>query len=311
MAAVESFATDAISEGDRLRFWNELADRFFFGTRVSAPRPDFNGTLKRWEVSNLLMTRLASSASSVERAPPYSSESNLVLHFQMRGRTRHRQANLEAGLSPGDYVLSSCESPYTIHSGGHELLVAEFPRQPLLDRIKKVDDLTGRRGLGSTPAAHLLRHYLLSLWTMSDLSFENADWESGASEAFFDLLALALNGHTLADGLNSTDVRRDRLLRLVEARLGDEDLSSAAMAAELGISIRTLQMMFAKMGTTPSAYVLERRLRRCADSLLSDPGRMVTDIAFDHGFNDSGHFSRCFRQYFGMPPSAWRKRALS
>ena len=49
------------------------------------------------------------------------------------------------------------------------------------------------------------------------------------------------------------------------------------------------------------------RWPRFLRSLLQ--ARSITDIAFDLGFNDSAYFTRCFRQQFGAPPSAWRTRA--
>ena len=81
------------------------------------------------------------------------------------------------------------------------------------------------------------------------------------------------------------------------------------LADELGISPRSVQSLFAQRATTPSAYILRRRLDRAAELLSGDPARSITDIAFDLGFNDSAYFTRCFRQQFGAPPSAWRTRA--
>jgi len=308
MGPTGTFATDAVAKGSRLRFWNELADRYFTGTRVSTPEADFTGWLARWQVSDLGLTRLGSSASTVMRTPPAASEGNIVLHFQVRGRTSHTQMAVETRLSPGDYVLSSCRKPYCIRTGAHELLVAEFPRQPLMERVGSLDDRLGRLGHGAAPGAHLLRNYLLSLSALSQFSVGGSDWEEGACRSFYDLLALALQGGAEIGQRSPASARRERTLSLIEARLGDSDLSTAAIAAEMGISVRSLQMMFAEMGTTPSAYLLERRLRRSADCLISDASRTITDIAFDHGFGDSGYFSRCFHKRFGMPPSAWRRR---
>jgi len=62
------------------------------------------------------------------------------------------------------------------------------------------------------------------------------------------------------------------------------------------------------MGTTPSAYIMERRLRRAADWLTASPGASITEVAFELGFNDSAYFARCFRQQFGVPPRDWRRK---
>jgi AraC-like DNA-binding protein len=66
--------------------------------------------------------------------------------------------------------------------------------------------------------------------------------------------------------------------------------------------------MFAAMGTTPSAYILQQRLARAAELLIANPAVSVTAIAFDLGFSDSGYFARCFRTAFGATPTQWRQQ---
>jgi AraC-like DNA-binding protein len=62
------------------------------------------------------------------------------------------------------------------------------------------------------------------------------------------------------------------------------------------------------MGTTPSAYILERRLARAAERLGAAHEASITEIAFELGFNDSAYFARAFRQRFGVSPREWRRR---
>jgi AraC family transcriptional regulator, positive regulator of tynA and feaB len=52
----------------------------------------------------------------------------------------------------------------------------------------------------------------------------------------------------------------------------------------------------------------QRRLIRCAEA-LRDPSRAhlsVTDICFSYGFSSSSHFSRLFKDRFGVPPVRYR-----
>jgi AraC-like DNA-binding protein len=91
----------------------------------------------------------------------------------------------------------------------------------------------------------------------------------------------------------------------IEDRLDDPDLSPAAIAAAHGVSVRTLQLAFAETGTTVTRHVRDRRLKACyRDLTRPGPAETVTDVAFRWGFNDAGHFSRTFRQEFGVTPSA-------
>ncbi|WP_456243458.1 helix-turn-helix domain-containing protein [Tardiphaga alba] len=52
-----------------------------------------------------------------------------------------------------------------------------------------------------------------------------------------------------------------------------------------------------------SDYIWQTRLQNCRRN--SEPGRQtITDVAFSWGFSSSSHFSRVFRKYFGIVPSA-------
>jgi AraC-like DNA-binding protein len=61
------------------------------------------------------------------------------------------------------------------------------------------------------------------------------------------------------------------------------------------------------MGTTPTEFILTRRLNRAAEILASgtDFGS-ITDLALDLGFNDSAYFARRFKGRFGITPTMFR-----
>ncbi len=64
-------------------------------------------------------------------------------------------------------------------------------------------------------------------------------------------------------------------------------------------------------GTSFGRLRLEQRLERCRDDLM-DPlrrHRSVSDIACARGFNSPAHFSRVFRERYGVPPASFRRRA--
>ena len=59
-------------------------------------------------------------------------------------------------------------------------------------------------------------------------------------------------------------------------------------------------------GMSPQACLLEYRLER-ARRLLLTSGLTVTEVLYSCGFSDPCHFSRQFRQRYGLSPSAWRE----
>ena len=61
-------------------------------------------------------------------------------------------------------------------------------------------------------------------------------------------------------------------------------------------------------GAPAAEYKSHRRLSHCAAS-LRDPSqahRSITDICFSYGFNSTSHFSRLFKERFGIAPRDYR-----
>ncbi|TAH51473.1 MAG: GlxA family transcriptional regulator [Betaproteobacteria bacterium] len=84
----------------------------------------------------------------------------------------------------------------------------------------------------------------------------------------------------------------------IEEPLGIDDLAS-----HVQISRRQIDRLFQRhMNTTPSRYYLETRLTR-ARRLLQQTNEPITSIAVACGFSGAPHFSRCYREFFGVSPS--------
>lgn len=308
MSAVLKFATDGIAPPERLRYWNDLVDRIYGGTYVNTPNDDFAGEMWAWRVGELDMIRPRSTASFVGREPRYTAEEQLILHLQCRGVSQHRQGGGLSLLEPGDFVLGSPHAPYSIDLSAHELLVIEFPRAPLAERVPGLDEAMSRRMCGRSPGGRVFHDFLLSLWHQGEQSASDPDWENAISTVFYDLAALAMRGASHPVEQTGDGALQKKLLGLIETQLCDPELRTIALAQACNTSVRTIQNLFAAMGTTPTGYILQRRLRRAADRLNGAPEASITDIAFELGFNDSAYFARCFRQQFGVAPRDWRKR---
>ena len=309
MGECKKFETADVAPADRLAFWNDLVGHFYGGTFVDAPHRNLDGTMWCWSVGELEMLRPRSEPSHVGRSPdPKTTTERVVLHLQCRGGSRHSQGSREVDLRPGDLTLCSANHPYALDlRTAHELFVVEFPRKLIASRVDALDDRFLRQVPGCAPGARLLHDFLVSLWRLGDHGDADPEWQRGVSSIFADLVALAVNGSSVAEDVAPGGVLRNKVIALVEARLSDPDLRTAAIADELHVSPRTVQNVFAAMGTTPSSYVLDQRLKRGAQMLAANPDLSITSVAFDLGFNDSAYFARCFRHQFGAAPRTWRR----
>ncbi len=85
-------------------------------------------------------------------------------------------------------------------------------------------------------------------------------------------------------------------------------MSCAELASRVGLSTRQLERLFRTyLGVPPTRYYLRMRLAR-ARFLLRQTSLPIFDVALATGFISASHFSKCFREQFGSPPSGERRR---
>jgi len=304
--AIERFATEGLPARQRLRYWNDLVDRVFGGTHVKAEEGSFDGSMLAWRVGKLAMLRPSASRSMIGRRRTLRDEEHIILHLVSRGRGRQIQGVREIDLEPGDFTLCAVEHDYQLEFQPHELSIVEFPKAPLLERLPGLEDSLCCKIAGSTPTGRIFQDFVLSLWRNGERSMPEPGWQEDVERVFYDLLAMAVR-HRDGGSFGERHGRlSERIKAFIESRLADPDLRTQAIAAEFGLSERAIQQIFAKAGITPSAFILERRLRRAADELRVLPNASITRVAFESGFSDSAYFSRCFRERFGASPRAWR-----
>ncbi len=97
-----------------------------------------------------------------------------------------------------------------------------------------------------------------------------------------------------------------QLRRVVEAQLGNADLSADGICQLMGMSRTTLhKKMTALTGLSISRYLRALRLRK-AQELLADSSLNVAEVAYAVGFEDPKYFSRVFSEAFGVSPGHFR-----
>jgi AraC-like DNA-binding protein len=111
--------------------------------------------------------------------------------------------------------------------------------------------------------------------------------------------------------LQTETVPSSPLLKKIEAFLAgcqDGQVSLKQVAASVNLSPCHFCAVFKKQtGVTFSRYRVRQRLAKACE-LLADPGRRVSDVAFESGFESIPYFNRAFRWQLGCSPTEYRQR---
>ena len=101
--------------------------------------------------------------------------------------------------------------------------------------------------------------------------------------------------------LGSNQPKLQEIVALMEANL-EEPIDLDELACFVDISRRQLERLFQKyLHCSPSRYYLKLRLIR-ARQLLKQTSMSIIEVASVCGFVSTPHFSKCYREYFGIPP---------
>ncbi|MER9684073.1 GlxA family transcriptional regulator [Mesorhizobium sp. M0184] len=107
-------------------------------------------------------------------------------------------------------------------------------------------------------------------------------------------------------------IQHDGLLRIIEQMEMhlDEPVALKDVAASSCLSRRQIERIFSqKIGRSPARYYLDMRLER-AHLLILNSQLPIVEIAMACGFVSASHFSKAYRDSYGMTPREARSEAI-
>lgn len=309
---MDTFTTRGLPTPRKLAYWNQLSSEAFAGMEIT-PRDaiGFDGELRRETIGPLTVLDVRSAAVRIRHTRAHAAKTrhpSYLLLSPLRGNFMLKIDRSDwQPVATGELCLLDHARPYELHHGDAvHVLCLDIPRGALNALLVKPDAAVGRLLRGESGPSRLLAMLLREI---------AAELELAAPARFSPVLAQGLLGFVAAacgsgeeQNLDAASDRRRALLARIDARLHDAALRPDHIAEEAGLSARRLRMLLAEGGESFSAYLLRRRLERCAD-LLRDTAwreRSITEIAFRNGFNNATHFGHAFRLRYGMTPSAYR-----
>lgn len=187
-----------------------------------------------------------------------------------------------------------------VHPDNHAFMHEEFPRIQLADTALVIND---KRITCAGPVSALQmmltlveQHYgQETARAISEILSCDQVAESGGK-----MKLQSVDNPTYPENLRS-------LLQLMNNNI-EEPLTLEELAAHVAISRRQMERLCqTHLETSPSRYYLELRITH-ARRLLLQTNESITNVALASGFVSTSHFSNCYKDYFGLSPSAARSK---
>jgi transcriptional regulator GlxA family with amidase domain len=215
-----------------------------------------------------------------------------------------REAKPITALCTGSFVLArfglldgyaACVSWFHIRE-----FRSQFPQvKASADRLYEVDRdrATCSGGAGS---ADLAAHFVSA--ALGDQAAEKA-----SKILILDRVRTTRDAQPVSDMFSAAEsISVRRALLLMESNLY-RPLEINHIAQSVGRSRRQLERLFGlELETSPKEAYVALRVARAAD-LLATSDMPISDVGYEVGFTNAGHFSRVFRQFAGMSPSDLRR----
>lgn len=312
MGALATVSTDEVRPHERTGFWTDLIWHKLGRLRSETfGDENFRGRMVLGDVGSVKMCRLSAARHRVVRTPDLIRQDDrgyLKLVVQLEGSTWFEQNGRKTLLAPGEWSIYDTMKAYSVsNTGPIEQLVLLVPREQVLASGMPADELmvqrySARAGIGRL-ACDLMRSAFDEIPTSTPQSAE------AVGEAITRLLRHSLLERSgVPTDLSHREALRDRIKAYIERNLRDPGLSIDQIAEAIHCSKRNLHKAFSHDGTTISDHIWRLRLERCRADLLAPAcdWKSITEIAFSWGFNSSTHFSKAFKNAYGMPPRLWR-----
>lgn len=316
--AIRCVSTEDVKASQRREFWETTTTALCGSHEVEILGNDpLSAEFEYAEVSNLLFSRLNSrTGHRVLRTIPLArrDQRNFVkVALMKRGNCVLEQNGRTTHLHAGEWAVYDNAQAYRMTVPGRaQMFLLLIPRDRFVDRSFHLENFVARRLSGRAGLGKLV-------WNLVANTFDQIPQivntkSNDVAEIIIQMARLALSEFSVdRECADSKAALRDRLKLYIASHLGDPDLSIERLAHATGCTKRYLHMAFRPEQISISDYILKQRLERCREDLVNPERarKSITEIAYSWGFNNSNHFSRCFRQAFGASPRDLRLQSVS
>ncbi|MFN4164610.1 MAG: helix-turn-helix domain-containing protein [Ferrovibrio sp.] len=316
---VVRFTTAGLPAGECFAAWSRTVSALFDRCAPHPRRGDagFSASLTAYHFGAFLLCHSRADAARYIRSAQRSRLDDLdhyLIHLPLQ-QAGGFASGFGAGdamrrLRPMDVAIVDLALPSAYSAGAGEAISLIVPRAGLSLLLRNPDQQHGRILPRDQPMTTMLAQHLIALNSIAPrFGLHEA---TALANTVLGLIAVCLGFDMPATARTAPQATKESVARRVRAyieqNLHRETLTPELIVRELAISRSQLYRQFEAYGGVRH-YVRRRRLRQSLLAICNplQSGQRIADIAYEKGFSDEAHFSRLFRDAFGLSPRDARR----
>ena len=313
---VRTWATDQFEMGDQYDAWTSVLNDTYGRWEVGKPDNSvFFATVKSYDNTIVkIIDCICDPCDAIRNRASVIADDRETLTIQLvlQGHEYIDFDNEKITLKPGDMLIwdSTKSMSFWVQERLHKLSVV-LPLQRFRSWLPRTWFSIQHHIDGQSNSGRLLADHIKSLST--------SVFNGGCKDdyALIDAtIGLLLNALKVENAVGPKPLRITQLYHTKQymmANIQDPSLSPAMIAKAGRMSPRYLHWLFEPTDETVNQYIFKQRLDLCARDLLNPrmQNRKLSDIGLFWGFSDATHFSKRFKQQYGVSPRSFRKEMLS
>lgn len=275
---------------------------------------DFSGFVRTHQRQQLQFNEICYRGQTLERTSQNLArfdQEYFTFSRPVSGPLLFEQNGHDVIVEPGSLVLLNQTSPYRASTNAcYHAFSVSIPKKLLLQRAPQISAFYKIENVAASPRGQLLVNFAkylsegITKWSEPEII--------ALREHLLDLIVLLMvndkNDAVSPEESSIKAAHRERAITYIRYKHCDPQLTPKSIAAACGISVGYLHKIFHAADLRVEHLLYEHRLQTCKNMLLQPEYRhqSVQQIAYKSGFNHPSHFSRLFKEKFGMAPSEFR-----
>ena len=270
----------------------------------------FKGQFSTQSIGALKLTRSEVSPHLIRHQADHTGTAPYAVTVKTSGKASLNVNSRAIDLKDGEIFFLDTAFEYDFFCQKSATFTSLIIPRSKFDRRFPCAKMMSGRALPDSGGSRIIHELMESIFTNGPSSQElDSDF---LAEMLLATCQTAFTSY-LSTGNKQASVSNSMLLasavREIDSRLRDPELTPELIALVLGVSCRHLYTVMKQIDSSPAKYIRERRLD-LSRKMLREPAFRhftISEVAYHCGFNSNTHFSREFRQRFGMPAKEWRQ----